>query len=92
MPPLLVLGPARCDKELAHARAAEAMERTWARAWHAVFAQCIGLALLGYVVYGISWGSSGDRATLLATGGFLVGYVVPLLRLLVFFLRHADQF
>jgi len=92
MPPLLVLGPARCEKELAHAREAEGMERSWRRAWHAVFAQCIALALLGYAAYGMSWGLSGDRATIWAAGGLVVGYVLPLARLLAFFLRHADQF
>ena len=92
MAALLSLGSARREKELAHACEAEAMESEWRRAWLSVFAQCIGLSLLGYLAYGMSWALSGDLATLLAAGSLVVGYVLPLARLLGFFLRHADQF
>jgi len=92
MPRLLSLGPLRRQKELVHACEAEAMEQEWRRAWRRVFAQCIGLALAGYLAYGLSWGLNGDGAMVLAAASLVVGYVLPLFRLLAFFLRHADQF
>jgi hypothetical protein len=92
MPPLLELGPARRRQESAHASEAESLEQAWRRTWRMVFAQCFALALLGYTAYGLSWGLSGDGAAVLAAGSLLVGYVLPLCRLLAFFLRHADQF
>jgi hypothetical protein len=92
MPPLLELGPARRRQESAHASEAESLEKAWRRSWRMVFGQCIALALLGYTAFGLSWGLRGDGAAVLAAGSLVVGYVLPLCRLLAFFLRHADQF
>ncbi|HEV8600031.1 MAG TPA: hypothetical protein VGQ69_11770 [Gemmatimonadales bacterium] len=92
MSALVTLTASRQAKESAHANEAELLERHWRRAWIHVFAQCLGLALLGYLSYGISWGLTGSGAVLLAATGFLVGYVLPFFRLLAFFLRNADQF
>jgi len=92
MSPLLQVDPARRAKEAARATEAEALDREWRRTWRLVYLQCMGLAVLGYVGFGVSFGFQGDTATILAAGSFVVAYVLPLLRLLVFFLRHADQF
>jgi hypothetical protein len=92
MPPLLQVGPLRASREAARAAEADEAQIVWRRAWGRVYLQCVGLALLGYAGYGLSFGLTGDRAVLLASASFLVAYVLPLGRLLTFFLRHADQF
>ena len=93
MPPLLRLDPAREARELRNARIAEASAAAWRRSWQRVYAQCIALFALGYVLYGVSWGlADPTETTLVVAASALVSYVLPLARLLVFFLRHADQF
>ncbi len=93
MPPLLVLDPARRAKEQARASEVEALERGWRRAWHRVFAECLGLFLLGYAIYGVAFGEHPvGQAALIAAAAMVVGYVGPFFRLVAFFLRHADQF
>jgi hypothetical protein len=92
MAALLQVSPERCRLESAAAAAAEAAERGWRRSWRRLYAQCLGLAALGYAGYGQSWGLDGDAAVMLASASFVVAYVLPLFRLLVFLLHHADQF
>jgi hypothetical protein len=93
MPPLLVLDPARRAREKARASEVEALEREWRRAWHRVFAECLGLFLLGYILYGLAFGKYAvGRAALIAAVAMVVGYAGPFFRLVTFFVRHADQF
>jgi fatty acid desaturase len=92
MPALFTLSDARRAQESARAELAERAARQWRRSWRVVLVQCIGLTLLGYLGYGLSFGLTGDPARLAATGAFVVAYVVPLFRLLAFLLYHADQF
>ena len=92
MPALLTISAARRAQESRRADLAELSQRQWRRSWRRVFAQCLGLALLGYLVYGVSFGLTGGSSRLFAAAAFVLGYVVPLFRLLAFFLHHADQF
>lgn len=92
MPQLLSVDPARQAIELGHAAIAEAAEADWRRSWRRVYAQCIGLMLLGYACFGASWALTGRSGGLLAAGSLVIAYVLPFFRLLIFFVRHADQF
>ncbi len=92
MPALLRLDQARSNRESVKARHIEAGVRHWRRAWIAAYLQCLGLMVIGYGLYGMSWGRSGDDAILLSALGFVVAYALPFFRLIAFFLRHADQF
>jgi len=48
---------------------------------------------VGYLLYGASFnGTNGDRAAVIVGLSFVVGYVVPLFRLLHFYLSHGDDF
>jgi len=91
--PLLVLDPVRRARESAHAALVELAARTWRRSWHRVYAECLLYFCAGYVLYGMSFnGTNGDRAAVLAGLSFVVAYVVPLVRLVAFFLSHSDDF
>jgi hypothetical protein len=92
MPVLLSLDQPRRDREIASARLVEAGTRHWRKAWLMAYLQCLALMLAGYVLYGLSWGRSGDEAVLISALGFVVAYALPFFRLIAFFLRHADQF
>lgn len=93
MPPLLQVDPARQALEVRRATLAEESEATWRRAWLAVYAQCMGCFVLGYILYGVAWGMTGRaQAGVVLTASMLVSYLLPLWRLLAFFLRHGDQF
>jgi hypothetical protein len=50
------------------------------------------LAVLGYAGYGASFTLRGNEARVIAAASFVVAYVLPAFRLLVFFLRHAEEF
>ncbi len=90
---MVVLSEARKAVESRRAAEVEATVREWRRTWRRVFAQCVGLALGGTVLYGVSFGlTSGTDAELVAAAAFLVGYVIPFFRLVFFFVKHADQF
>jgi hypothetical protein len=92
MPALLTLHQVRRDRESANAHLVEEGVRSWRRAWRGVYLQCVALMVIGYVLYGISWGLLGNQAILLSALGFVVAYGLPFFRLIAFFLRHADQF
>ena len=92
MPALLSLDQLRRNRESAKARLIEEGVRRWRRTWIAAYLQCLGLMVIGYLLYGMSWSRSGDDAILLSALGFVVAYALPFFRLIGFFLRHADQF
>ena len=92
MPALLTLHPARRDRESANACLIEEGVRLWRRAWRGVYLQCVGLMVIGYLLYGFSWSLPGDQAILWSALGFVIAYALPFFRLIAFLLRHADQF
>lgn len=93
MATLLTLDPARVAREVRHAAAAKAAADRWRLAWLRVYGQCLLLFLVGYLLYGMSWGiADGQTALLVAALSQFVAYAVPLFRLLAFYLKHADQF
>ena len=92
-PPLLVLDPVRRARESMHAALVESAARTWRRSWHRIYAECMLYFCAGYLLYGVSFNvTKGNRAAVLASLSFVVGYVVPLFRLLLFYLSHSDDF
>ncbi len=92
-PPLLVLDPLRRARESARATLSEATARVWHRAWRRIYVECMLYFCVGYLLYGASFnGTNGDRAAVIVGLSFVVGYVVPLFRLLHFYLSHGDDF
>jgi hypothetical protein len=89
---LLTVDPARAEQELTRAREAEALQRIWRRRWLRVYAECIGFAAGGTLLYAASWGLPGDAGVLLSATGQVVAYGFPFFRLIFFFVRNADQF
>lgn len=80
-------------RESARADRAETAMRVWRRAWHRIYLECLLYCCAGYVLYGVSFHlTSGNRAAVLVAMSFVVAYVVPLFRLMVFYLRHSDDF
>lgn len=93
MTPLLVLDAARQSRERTHAARAEEAVRLWRRAWRRIYVECMLYFCVGYLVYGLSFHlTDGNRAAMLVALSFVVCYVLPLVRLLQFFLGHADDF
>lgn len=92
MPALLSLPQTRRDREATNGRLIEAGTRVWRRTWHVAYLQCLALLVIGYVLYGVSWGLPGEKGVLVSALGFVVAYALPFFRLIAFFLRHADQF
>lgn len=92
MPPLLRLDPARAAKELARARESEKQQRAWRRSWLRVYLECAALSLVGTLIYGSSWGATGEQGTLFSALGQVVAYALPFFRLVVFFVKNSDQF
>jgi hypothetical protein len=93
MTPLVVVDPSRQAAERRQAELADAAWSQWRRSWRRVYAQCIVLFALGAVLFAASWGLT-DRAQVgvVLAGSVIVSYVLPLARLLAFFLRHSEQF
>jgi len=93
MPPLVVVDPVRQAAERRRTQLAETTWAEWRRSWRRAYAQCIALFALGAVLFAASWGLT-DRGQIGAVlaGSVLVSYVLPLARLLAFFLRHSEQF
>jgi hypothetical protein len=91
--PLLFLDPLRRARECAPAAVGVPTARAWRRSWRRVYVECILYFCAGYVLYGASFNMpNGDRAAVLVGLSFVVYYVVPLFRLLLFYLSHADDF
>lgn len=93
MSPLVVVDPFRQAAERRRAQLADTARSQWRRSWRRVYAQCIALFVLGAGLYGASWGLT-DRGQVGAAlaASVVVSYVLPLARLLAFFLRHSEQF
>ena len=90
---LVVVDPARQAAEQRNARLHEAGWAEWRRRWRRVYAQCLALFTLGVVLYAGSWSLTEPRLVgLVLAGSVTVSYVLPLARLLAFFLSHAEQF
>jgi hypothetical protein len=89
---LLSLDPVRQAAESGRAGRVEAERRAWRRSWFAVYAQCAALCGAGTLLYALSWRFTGDGAKVLSALGQVVAYALPFFRLVVFFVKNADQF
>ena len=91
--PLVTISAAQQSIEARRAREAELMQLGWRRSWQRVFVQCVVLAFVGYLMFGITFAfRSGQQSELLSTSAFVVSYVLPFFRLVFLFVKHGDQF
>ncbi len=92
MMPMLHLPEERRVREAARATEADAAHRAWRRSWLAVLGQIVGCNVAGYLLFGLAFHATDPAdVALIRASAFAVGYLLPLGRLLVFHLRHGDD-
>ena len=90
--PLLEVPERQRAREARQAREREEREIGWRRSIRRMLAQCVLLTFLGVPLYALAWQVADPvQARVMATGAFIVSYVAPLLRLLVFHLRATAR-
>ncbi len=90
--PLLEISEPQQAREVRQARERELQETDWRRSVRRMLLQCVLLMFLGVPLYALGWSVADPvEARVIATGGFVVSYVAPLLRLLIFHLRATAR-
>ena len=90
--PLLEVSEPQQAREARQARERELQEIDWRRSVRRMLIQCVFLMFLGVPLYALAWNVVDPVQTrVIATGAFVVSYVAPLLRLLIFHLRATAR-
>ena len=89
---MLTLSTAQREREERHAREPELQTASWQRSVRGMFLQSILLTFLGVPLYAYAWHLADPaRAQMVGAAAFLVSYVGPLIRMLVFHLRATAR-
>jgi len=90
--PLIDVPESQRQRESRHARQGELQVAAWQKAVRRMLLQCVLLMFLGAPLYALAWHLT-DPATsqLVVAAAFVVSYVAPLARMLVFHLRATAR-
>jgi uncharacterized membrane protein len=90
--PLVEVSEAQRERESRHARVRELQAATWQKQVRRMFLQCFLLMFLGVPLYLLAWRLTDPaQAQLVVAAAFVVSYVAPLGRMLVFHVRATAR-
>lgn len=91
-PPLVDVPESQRIRESRHARETELQVAAWQKSVRRMLLQCVFLMFLGAPLYALAWHLTDPaQSELVVAGAFVVSYVAPLARMLVFHVRATAR-
>jgi len=90
--PLVEVSEAQRQRESRQVHARDLQAAAWQKQVRRMLLQCVLLTFLGVPLYAVAWHlTDPDQAQLVVAAAFVVSYVVPLGRILVFHVRATAR-
>ena len=89
---LLDVSASQRHRESRHAQAREMQEAAWCKSVRHMLLQCVLLMFLGTPLYALAWHLTDPaQAHIVVAAAFVLSYVAPLARMLVFHVRATSR-